>query len=98
VYFAVLLIHFISADVILCLSCSLTGQVSHPYNKAGNAEVLYIVSLVRFCTSEGFKVPLVIPVTCRNYDILTVTSFSFCYETVKPIANCNWVTKCLFVL
>jgi len=83
-YFAVLLINFISAGVILYLSCSLIAQVSHPYNKAGNANVLYICSLVRFWTYEGFKVPLVIPVTCRNYDILTVTNFSFCYETVKP--------------
>jgi hypothetical protein len=36
-YFAVLL-NFISADVILDLSCSLIAKVSYPYNKLGNAK------------------------------------------------------------
>jgi len=62
VYFAVL-VNFIFADVILYLSCFLFAKVSHPYHKAGNAKVLYIVSLVRFWTGQGLKVPLIIPVT-----------------------------------
>ena len=36
----------ISADVILYLSSSLIAQVSHPHNKAGNANLLYIFRLV----------------------------------------------------
>jgi len=44
-YFVVLLINFISIGVILVLSCSPTNQVSHPYNKVGNAKVLYISTL-----------------------------------------------------
>jgi len=41
VYFAVLHINFISADVILYLSCSIISQVSHPCNTVGNGKVLY---------------------------------------------------------
>jgi hypothetical protein len=44
-YFAVLHINFISAGIILDLSCSLITPVLDPYNKVGNAEVLHIFSL-----------------------------------------------------
>jgi len=50
VYFAILVIHFISADVILELSCSLIAQVSHPYNEVGYVKVLFIFSVVFFWT------------------------------------------------
>ena len=46
----------ISADVILDLPCSLIAQVSHPYNKVGNAKMFRIFSLVCFWAAESFKV------------------------------------------
>jgi hypothetical protein len=73
--FAALLINCICADVIPDLSCSLIAQVSHPGNKAGNAKMLCIYSLVCFWTSEAFKVLLTIPVIWINLDILTATFF-----------------------
>ena len=41
-YFVVILINFLSADVILYLPCSLFAQDSHPYNKARNVKVFCI--------------------------------------------------------
>jgi hypothetical protein len=75
VYFAVLLINLISADVILYLSCSPIAQVSQQINKVGNAKVLYIFNPVRFWNSGGFKFLLINPSIWRNLDILTVKSF-----------------------
>jgi len=49
VYFGVLLINFISTDILYLFS-SLIAQDSHPYNKMGNTKVLYIFSLVCFWT------------------------------------------------
>ena len=46
VYSAVLLMHFISAAVILPASLALTVQVSLPYNKTGRASVLCSFILV----------------------------------------------------
>ena len=46
VYPAVLLIHFISAAVILLASLALTVHVSLPHNKTGRASVLYSFILV----------------------------------------------------
>jgi hypothetical protein len=46
VYFAILLIQFIAADVILELSGSIFAQVSHPYNEVGYVKVLYSVQPV----------------------------------------------------
>ena len=83
-YFTILLIHSISVDVVLDLSCSLNSPFQHPYNKVGNAKVLYIFSLVCFLTGEGFKGLLIIPVIWKNFYILTVISFSFSYELEQP--------------
>jgi len=55
VYFAILLINFISTDDTLDLFCSLIVLVSPPYNKVGNAKVLYIFGLVCFCTEMVLK-------------------------------------------
>jgi len=49
VYFAVLPINFISADVILDLSSSLIAQVSLPYSKVG----IQLSSLWRQCLSKN---------------------------------------------
>jgi len=48
VYFDVVLINLISANVILDLSCSLIVQRPHSYNKVGNSNVFYIFSLCVF--------------------------------------------------
>ena len=62
-YPAVVLIHFISAAVILLPSLSLTAQVSLPYNKTGRASVLYnfiIIFLRVFCgLNTLFKIPVI---------------------------------------
>jgi Zn-dependent protease len=54
VYFVVCIEHFISAAVIIALSCSCSVQVSLPYSAVGIARVLYICNLVCFCTLDGF--------------------------------------------
>jgi hypothetical protein len=54
-YFAVFLKNFVSAAVILDLSCSFSVQISLSYRRVGNADVLYIISLVCFRTLEGFR-------------------------------------------
>jgi hypothetical protein len=41
------------------------------------ARELYIHNLVCFCTLEGFRFWLVIPVICKNVNSLIATSFSF---------------------
>ena len=53
VYPAVLLVHFISAAVILPASLALVVQVSLPYNKTGRTNVLYssILVFLRVATS-----------------------------------------------
>ena len=83
VHFAVHFINFISTD-ILGLYCSLIAQVSHPYNKVGNAKAFYIFSLVCFWTCWVFEVLLIILIIGRNFDILTVIYFSFWYEIDQP--------------
>ena len=61
VYPAVLLMHFISAAVILLAPLAVTVQVSLPYNKIGRASVLHsfiLVFLRVFCgLNTLFKVP-----------------------------------------
>ena len=76
-YFAPFLINSIPADVIPDLSSSPVAQDSHPYNTAGDAEVLYIFSLACFWTWEGFEFLLIIPVIWRDFDIVAIISFSF---------------------
>ena len=71
-YFAILLKAFICIDYILCLSCSVIAQTSHPYKELTNASVLHTLSLVSFWTSEFVKFLLIIPVTWINFDILKV--------------------------
>jgi len=62
-YPAVLLMYFISADVILLASLALTVQVSLPYNNNGRASVLYnfiLVFLRVFCgLNTLFKIPVI---------------------------------------
>jgi hypothetical protein len=74
-YYALPLINFISATVMLDLFFSLISQVLHPHNKAGNAKVLLIFNVVCFWTCENFKVLLIIPVNWRDVDNLTVIFF-----------------------
>jgi len=75
VWFAFLLINFISTDVILDLSCSLIAQDSHPYNKLDSAKVSYVFSLVCFWTGEGLTFLLIISVIWGNSNIFTVIYF-----------------------
>ena len=77
VYFAVLLINFISADVILDIFCSPTFRIR---NKLGSARALYIFSVVCYWTGGGFQVLLIISIIWRTFDILTVITF---YSGVK---------------
>jgi hypothetical protein len=76
VYFAILFIHFISAEVILELSFSLIAQISHPYNEVGYVKVLFFQSSM-FLDLRVFESAAIIPVVCSKSDILTVVSSSF---------------------
>ena len=64
--FAILLKNFISVDVILCLSCSITAQVSHLDNKVRNVKVLHIFSVVSFWNSERGKCLLITFKACHR--------------------------------
>jgi hypothetical protein len=75
-FFAVLVINFISAYVILDLSFFPIAQVSHLYNRVGNAKVIYVFSVVCFWIWEGFEITLIILVIWWNFDSLTVMYFS----------------------
>jgi hypothetical protein len=54
VYFAVLPINFISADVILYLRYSIIAQVSYPYSTVCN-DILCIFSFNLFLDWRGFR-------------------------------------------
>jgi hypothetical protein len=77
VYFAVFLKNFISAAVILDISCSIMVHISLPCNQVGTASVLCIHNLVCFWMLEGFRTLLMVPVICKNFDNLFGTSFFF---------------------
>jgi hypothetical protein len=92
VYCAVFLRNFISAAVILDLSCSFNIHASLPYSRVGIARMLYIRSLVCFWTMEGFRTRLTIPVIFRNFDNLFVTYFQAAYNSIKEIL-CSYGTQ-----
>jgi hypothetical protein len=72
----------ISSAVIMYLLCSLSVQVSLMYIGVGNANVIYIRSLVCFGNSECFKIRLILPVICKNCQF--VITFSPSYDGVHP--------------
>jgi hypothetical protein len=90
VYFAVFPKNFISATVILGLSCSFSVKVSLPLSRVGVVSVLYVRKLVRFGTLGGFRTSVVISVIWWSLDNLFGTSFSPSYGSVPN----NYV--CLF--
>lgn len=80
-HYAVFLKHFITAAVILDLSCSFSVQASLSYSRVGAAGVLYVHHLVCFWLLESFRTWLIIPTVSNNFENLLGT---FLYYSENP--------------
>jgi len=77
-YSAVFLIYFISTAVILLVPLASMDQFPQPYNKAGEASVLYNFILVFFKAFCGLNTLLIMPVITEF-----VINIQFSFKTYR---------------